>query len=52
MAYKWEVQVIVIRWVVRLYVEKIRELKRVDYLHVQVDKHSITVLYHLHQCRP
>ena len=34
--------VIVIPWVVRLYV---------DYL-VQVDKHGITILYHLHQCRP
>ena len=25
---------------------------RVDYLHVDVDKHGITILYHLHQCRP
>ena len=21
-------------------------------IYVQVDKHSITILYHLHQCRP
>ena len=38
--------VIVIPWVVRLYVEIIHEL------YVQVDKHGITILYHLHQCRP
>ena len=23
-----------------------------SYVHVQVDKHGITILYHLHQCRP
>ena len=28
------------KWVVRLYVE------------IRVDKHGITILYHLHQCRP
>ena len=40
------VHVIVIPWAVRLYVEIIHSQKLVDYLHVQADKHGITVLYH------
>ena len=34
----FNVLVIVVPWVVRLY--------------IQVDTHGITILYHLHQCRP
>ena len=41
--------VIVIPWVVRLYVEIIHELKASGLSYVQVDKHGITILYHLHQ---
>ena len=41
------VYVIVIPWAVCLYVALASGLSC-----VQVDKHGITILYHLHQCRP
>ena len=41
-------KVIVIAWVVRLNIEIIHELKRVDYLTYRWTKHGITILYHLH----
>ena len=44
--------VIVISWVVRLYVEIISRALARGLSYVQVDKHGITILYHLHQCRP
>ena len=48
---------IVIPWLVRLYVEILRNSPLVlarELSYVQVDSHGITVLYHLHvhQCRP
>ena len=41
----------VIPWVVSLYVERPRALASA-LSNVQVDKHGIPILYHLHQCRP
>ena len=44
--------VIVIPWVVRMYMEIIHKLLASGLSDVQVDNHGITILYHLHQCRP
>ena len=43
---------VVIPWVVRLYVEIIQKALASGLSCVQVDKHDITVLYHLQLCRP
>ena len=48
----FNVEVLVTLWVVCLYLKIIHELWRVDYLRYMRTTHGITILYHLHQCRP